>query len=91
MSENLDKLRATLSELKDELHSLDTLDVDTRQSLEGIMGEINGALHKSDEVDLEHHTIIQRLKDAADGFEESHPTLSGIVGNIIDALGQIGI
>jgi hypothetical protein len=91
MTENLDRLRATLRELKQELRSLETMDVETRQSLEDVMRDIDASLHQSDEADIPHHTMIERLKEAAQGFEDSHPTVSGIVGRIIDGLGQIGI
>jgi chromosome segregation ATPase len=91
MTENIAKLRATLDELKQELHSLDTLDHDTRNGLEDMMREIEAALHQPKGGKLEHHTMAQRLQEAAQSFEESHPTLSRIVGNIVDGLGQMGI
>ena len=91
MTDNLEKLRATLRELKQELQSLDTMDVQTRQSLEDVMHEIDSSLHESNEIGDQHHTLVERLKEAAQGFEDSHPTLFGIVGRIIDGLGQIGI
>jgi hypothetical protein len=31
------------------------------------------------------------LAEAARHFEESHPTLSGTLGSVIDTLGQMGI
>jgi hypothetical protein len=36
-------------------------------------------------------TVIDRLKHAAHQFENSHPTLTGILSRLIDGLGQMGI
>lgn len=91
MTDNLEKLRSTLKELKDELHSLDAIDEQTRQSLEDVVQDIHSSLHTDETTDIEHHSLTERLKDAAQGFEESHPTLAGIVARTIDGLGQIGI
>jgi hypothetical protein len=91
MTDNLEKLRSTLGELKEELHSLGTIDDQTRQSLEDVVQDIHSSLHSSEGTDIENHSLIERLKEAAQGFEESHPTLSGIVARMIDGLGQIGI
>jgi len=91
MTDNLEKLHATLNELKQELQSLDTIDSETRQSLENVMQEIDSSLHQSNATEMEPHTMVERLREATQGFENSHPTLFGIVSKIIDGLGQIGI
>ena len=36
-------------------------------------------------------TVIDRLKHAAHQFENSHPTLTGLLSRLIDGLGQMGI
>jgi hypothetical protein len=36
-------------------------------------------------------TVIDRLNHAAQQFENSHPTLTGILSRLIDGLGQMGI
>lgn len=35
--------------------------------------------------------MIQQLRQAADRFEDSHPTITNTVGRIADALSQMGI
>ena len=91
MSEKVEQLKATLGELTDELHSIESLDAETRNLLEGTVEEIHTALSESDSAELEDRSIAERLKETAQSFEESHPTLSRIVGSIVDALGEIGI
>ena len=40
---------------------------------------------------VDDESLVGRLGEAARHFEESHPTLSGILGSMIDALGRMGI
>jgi len=91
MSEHSDKLRVTLGELQDELHAIDSLDPQTRKLLQEAKDEMEAALHKDDPDSLHHHSMIDRLNEAGRDFNESHPALSRIVGNLIDVLGQMGI
>jgi len=91
MSEHIDKLRATLEELQDELHEIETLDPQTREMLEEAKVELEHALHREETETLESHSLIDRLQTAGEDFSESHPGLSRVVGNLIDVLGQMGI
>ena len=91
MTEPIDKLRATLSELQDELHAIESLDSQARELLQDTVREIDETLHQQGVEHLPHDTIAERLAEAARGFDESHPALSRIVGNLVKLLGQIGI
>jgi chromosome segregation ATPase len=91
MSEHLDKLRATVTELESELHSLQTVDEDTRQVLQQAMQEIRTALHEEEAAERQRHSLTERLQDAAHEFEGSHPALTGLLTRLIDGLGQMGI
>ena len=90
MPERIHRLRTTVTELESELAGLDEVDDETRAVLEEAVQEIQEALHKQPE-EIEHQTLSDRLRDAAEGFEASHPTLYGIVHRTIDCLGQMGI
>jgi len=91
MPERIERLHETLAELRGELRELDSLDEPTRQLLEGAADELHKALDPHDETELEHQSLSERFRQSTERFEESHPTLARIVGNMIDALGQIGI
>ena len=91
MPHQLEKLRTALAELENELESLEEVDSETRSVLEEAAREIQAALDKSSAAELEHHTLAERLRETAQEFGSSHPTLSGIIGRIIDGLGQLGI
>ena len=91
MSESLEKLRATLADLHVELESVDSLDDETSGLLKGAVADINASLERQDAEALCDESLGTRLTEAARGFEESHPTLSRLIGNILDALAGIGI
>ena len=91
MPQRIAKLQATIEELQAELASLETVDSETRTVLESAVAEIQAALHKEEHAGLGESTLITKLRDSAEQFEASHPTLFGIVSRTIDALGQMGI
>lgn len=91
MNVHIEKLRTTLEELQEELHAVEQLDPQTRELLVEAQTEMGRALHRDDPESLEKHSLIDRLERAGRDFDQSHPTLSRIVGNLIDVLGQMGI
>ena len=91
MPQRIAKLQETIEELQAELASLETVDDETRAVLEDAVAEIQAALHKEEHAELGESTLITKLRDSAEQFEASHPTLFGIVSRTIDALGQMGI
>ena len=94
MPHRIEHLRETLRELEEELASLDELDAESRRLLQTAANEIDEALHKheqEDEEDISPATWTGHLSELATQFEYSHPTLSRIVGNVANALAQLGI
>ena len=91
MPEQLEKLRATIEDLEDELNSLTTIDAETRGLLQEALSEIQAAIHKQDPAHIEGHSLSGKLTRAAERFESTHPTLSGIVSRVVDMLAQMGI
>jgi hypothetical protein len=91
MTEAVQKIKTTIAELEDELRSLPSLDEETRQVLEDAVREIQAALGPEESDVLQQHSLMERLSSTAQEFEDSHPTLTGIVTRLIDGLGQMGI
>jgi hypothetical protein len=91
MSEKLEKLKATVTELEEELYSLEELDDDSRAVLREAVREIQAALREEEPGDLKSQSLTDRLTDVTHEFEGSHPTLTGIISRLIDGLGQMGI
>jgi uncharacterized coiled-coil DUF342 family protein len=91
-----EELRARLDELHEQLEQLehaDKVDPEVRASLELLIADVRKVLDRSGEQDVtaEQESVLERLKDAAGQFEESHPVLFGTLGRLMDVLSQMGI
>lgn len=95
MSETSDKLRAKLDELHNLLDSLDVVDAEAETLLASAIADLRrklAAKSTSENLeDAESPSIVDRFRAAAEHFEESHPTLTGTIGSVIDALGRMGV
>ena len=91
MPERVTKLHALLDELEKELHSVESLDDQSRELLKEAVGEIQSALQEDDTEKLQHQSLADKLGESVVEFETSHPTLHGVVNRIIYMLGQMGI
>jgi len=92
MSDPTEHLRATLQELHQELESISTVDDQTRQMLRQAADEIRRSLDTEGEAPpLPDPSMGEQLAESARAFQSSHPTLARLIGNVLDALGQIGI
>jgi hypothetical protein len=94
MSEDRQRLRQSLQDLREQLAGADLPDQATRLRLEQTIIEIESALGPSQALVLArpvNSSLVHRLSDATEEFEASHPTLSGAIGSVIDALSRMGI
>jgi uncharacterized coiled-coil DUF342 family protein len=89
MPDRLEKLRAALAELNEELRT-DSLDDETREQLAQAAAEIAASLRRGKRTEQ-----TSRTQDSLQGrlaeFEASHPELAGVIARLIDGLGQLGI
>ncbi len=93
MPERIEKLKGIITELEAELESLDTVDAQSQAVLEKALSDLRTALGKTDSSALtsESESLIEQLRATEENFQVSHPTLSGLVMRMINALGQLGI
>ncbi len=95
MSEEADKLRATLAELHTELEGVSQDDPEVRQLLQTALAEIQQTLDSESESEsaaaAEDQSLVERLGGAAKHYEDTHPNVSGTLGGLIDALSRMGI
>ena len=102
MTDEPNELRATLAKLHQQLRSSPNVSPETRSLLQGVAEDIDALLgavgappdlpaSTVSRVARPHDSIVERLRSAEREFEATHPTLSGIVGSLIDALGRMGI
>lgn len=83
-------LQTTLRDLESELASLDAVSAETREALEATVRGIEAVLLRSAPA-AERESVRSGLKAAIERFETSHPTLTGILSRLVDALAQMGI
>lgn len=91
MTEHIDRIKSTVAELEDELRSIDRVDGETRAVLEQAVLDILAALDTAAPGERPPQSLLDRLQAAAQEFEESHPTVTGILSRLIDGMGQMGI
>lgn len=88
------ELRQRLEELHRELQEAEPIDPAAHELLRKVMEDIQRqleAVERDSEVDAEPESLIDRLRDAVNDFEESHPSLTDAAGRVIDTLARIGI
>ena len=92
MSETADRLNETLNTLRQELENADDLSEESRQRLREAMGEIQDKLGETGELDgaEEPPDWVDRLRESARQFEESHPDLVRAIDRVARALSDIG-
>lgn len=90
MTEIVDRLRETLGALHRELDHIDPANPEMRRLLEETVAEIRDHL-QTHPTQATPQTVTERLNEAARHFEESHPTLGGLLNNTVDLLGRMGI
>ena len=92
MTEQIDNLKATVAELEAELQS-----IETRRRRHSRGAGTSGAGHPRRVAqaaapgERAPQSVMDRLHAAAQEFEETHPTVTGILSRLIDGLGQMGI
>ncbi len=99
MSDELQRLRATLAELDrllaagNSASELRALVAQALADVDDVSAESAAHAPRRDPLQRERPTdsIVKRLGEAAQQFEDSHPTLFGSVGSVVDALSRMGI
>lgn len=89
---NKQQLQQSLQELRAELEQGQTMDSSARLNLLKTMEDIENAIEENDELHNDQtQTLLDQLKESVWQFEKSHPTLTMIVGKVMDDLGRMGI
>ena len=86
-----ERLRQLVSSLHDELERTPRVDAEDRDLLRDLTGDIEDLVgHEAPPVDT-RDSAAEQLESAAVRLEAEHPRLAGILGEIVDALGRLGI
>jgi HPt (histidine-containing phosphotransfer) domain-containing protein len=86
----IDKLRADLARLRDEIARTQSGDSESLARLEQLARDIENELEQEKSL-ADPAGLISELQESVSGFEASHPNLTAIVNNILVILGGIGV
>ncbi len=91
MTDHKERLHESVRDLEVELGEIDSLDGESRDILKQVVGELQEVLDRDQIKEYEPQSVIDRLETVESEFQASHPTLSGLVMRLVNALGQLGI
>jgi hypothetical protein len=81
-----------LDELRHELNSAKSLTEGDLKLREQLLQDIDELMQREDLTDgQEHQPFVERLKDAVEGFEATHPSLATGMARVINALVNMGV
>ena len=86
----IDKLRADLGRLREEIALADAGDRESLARLEELAGQVQRELDEENAVG-DPAGLVDELEEAITGFEARHPNLTAIVNNMLVALGSMGV
>ena len=85
-------LRTLLEQLHSELERTESLDEKGRELLRDLSGDIRGLLERSSNAGPQpEEATVQRLQDAIDHFEVTHPTITMALSEMMTILSNAGI
>ena len=85
---NSERLRETLTQLRQELAASDRGDPETRERVQAAADALDAWLERSEEPE---GGLGDRLREAAVRFEGDHPGLATTLQRVVDALSELGI
>lgn len=78
-----------LYSLRQEVERLENAHPELKQKLESLLEELEGSLEASE--DRRHLHLVQDMQEALSQFEVEHPTLTGVLNQLMVSLGNLGI
>jgi hypothetical protein len=98
MTEKIQELRDTLAHLHEQLENHAPLEAESKALLLSTIQEINEALERAgsgsgtrSDADEEEPTLLDRLGEMTEDFEENYPAISSAIGRVATALSNLGI
>ena len=86
------RLREQLERLEADLNKIDSVDEAGRDILHKLQQDVQDLLARSGEDSgLQEHPIAERLRQAIQHFEVTHPTLVGVMEQMVNTLSTMGI
>ncbi len=84
------KLRELLDTLHQELEQVDSVDKTTEVVLSNLRADMQRLLDEKTGTANEDESLMERMKEALDHFEEGHPKLSLTLQLLLESLAKMG-
>jgi predicted transcriptional regulator len=78
-----------LFNLRSEIERLDNRNPELKARLEGLMDDLEDRLEATE--DENHLHLVEDMKEAVSQFEVEHPTLTGVLNELMVTLSNMGI
>ncbi|MEP5763477.1 MAG: DUF4404 family protein [Halieaceae bacterium] len=86
---NKDQIVEDLSSLLDEVDSL-PLEADERRRLHGMISTIERHVESPDPEEV-HQDVVDTVDELITRFEADHPSFTGVLRRVLNALGSMGV
>lgn len=83
------EVNEALFNLRNEIEALGDRNPELKSRLEGLLDELEDRMEV--EEDENHLHLVEDMKEAVSQFEVEHPRITGIVNDLMLALGNMGI
>ena len=85
-----EKLHQLLNQVHEQLKQQDSIDGESQALLQQVLTDIKVA-SRPDNTDDIPQDLSDRIEQQAVEFEQAYPTLAGVLRQIMDTLGRIGV
>lgn len=85
-----DELQQLLEQVHAEIQRTESLDEKGRELLQHLGADIRDLLARTDDRQV-HESLANRLKDAVDQYEITHPHLTMLLSRLLDSLSSAGL
>jgi hypothetical protein len=84
-----EELKDSLQQLRAQLAAGQPLSAEQRKQLDAVLGDVGRLLEGEEQSSQE--SLAERLREAAEHFEDTHPDLTLAVGTLARVLNRMGI
>jgi hypothetical protein len=85
------ELQKLLEQLHAEIENTESIDDKGRELLRELGSDIRDLLARSEEGQLQQHSLLGRLEESISYLEVTHPTLTNTIARVMESLSNAGI
>jgi len=86
-----EELKSRLDELHQELEKAGTLSLEERDMFGSLMADMVQIAQEESQPEEHDETLREKLEHKASDFDVDHPRLAGVIRQLLDSLGKMGI